>query len=329
MSNRVTIVALTLLMIACGSGGVFSQMTVDSVKEIRLALFKELHKSEAEMRQFEELIQPLHEALRTNVQQKIIERMQDASMPVTPEDGMKLGLGFLMDGYIEMQKPFNEKATEFFSEEGRQKIQLWFFQVKMGLMDRLGAIDDPVAIQMASGFNMAHLMGGQPDFLELSSEQRELITKQQKETSIEAMSLAMQAGMKMMTENPEKAAEMMRLEEERQNAETDEERDEIDDKLMAFGTEVLKDIAPELKRIALKGHEDFMRVLTDEQKAKIKAVMADMPDYIKNLLAEMDKGNDVSSVLNSWIPGMGVPGINPNREAPRERPQRERTFPGN
>jgi hypothetical protein len=72
-----------------------------------------------------------------------------------------------------------------------------------------------------------------------------------------------------------------------------------------------------------------MRALTDAQRAKIKAVMADMPDYVKNLLAKVGKENGALSGLESWVPGMSTPGVNPNREAPRQRPAGERTFPGN
>ena len=86
---------------------------------------------------------------------------------------------------------------------------------------------------------------------------------------------------------------------------------------------------PQLKEILRKDHENIMRVLTDAQKAKIKAVMDDMPDYMKNLFAAIDKQGGGLSILNNWQPGMGVPGVNPNREATRERTGNERPFPGN
>ena len=333
MIYHIHIAALTLLMIACGSGGVFSQITGISEKDLIQAFFKEMQTSEDEMRQFGESLRPLFEDIQQNAQAKameaMMERMQDASNPMTPEEGMKLGMNIVMDGIVEMQKPINDKAVEFFSEEIRHAMHTRVFQLNMGIMERLAATDDEIAIHTASGFAMMQLMIGQPDFLELSPEQRELITNQQKDTSIESMSLSTQATMKMMTENPERLAEIQQLSRDLENAEDGGERDEIAQKLFALTRDMRKDIVPDLKRIALKSHEDFMRVLTDAQKAKIKAVMADMPDYIKTLLAEIDKGNDVSSVLNSWVPGMGAPGTNPNREAPRERPQRERTFPVN
>jgi hypothetical protein len=73
-----------------------------------------------------------------------------------------------------------------------------------------------------------------------------------------------------------------------------------------------------------------MRTLTDAQKAKIKSVMDNMPEYVKNLLAEVGKESGALSGMESWVPGAGVPGIpNPNREAPRQRPAGGRAFPGN
>ena len=316
MSNRLTIAALTLLMIACTSRIVFSQPS----EEIRQAFFQDMQKSGDEIRQLSESIMPLFADMAKNMQPKVMaaitERMKDTSTPPTEEEMIKLGQDIAVDGFIEMRKPLNEKATEFLSEEGRQKMHLRAFQAKMGLMERLEATDNPDAIEMAMQFHFTQLMCGYPDFLELSPEQRELVTQQQKETQIELQMLQLQVAKR-------RQAEAM------QKAETDEERERISRTLESNSDDVIKASAPEMKKLLIKGHEEFMRVLTDAQKAKIKTVMADLPDYIKNMLADMDKGGDMSNVLNSWVPGMGAPGVNPNREAPRERPQRERTFPGN
>ena len=261
----------------------------------------------------------------------VMERAKDTSSPMTQEEGLKLGLGAVMEGMVGMQKPINDKATEFFSEEGRQKLHLRLFQLKEGLLDRLGTTDSMEATQAAFSFDIMQLMGGQPDFLELHPEQQELITKQQKETTLEAMTLVQGATIKMITAHPEKLAEIQQLAKEFGEAQTDEEREKIAKQVQDFQVVMMKDIAPELKAIFLKGREDFYRVLTDAQKAKIKAVMADMPDYMKKLLAEVDKEGGALSGLNSWVPGTGAPGVNPNREAPRQRSGSTggRTFPGN
>jgi len=131
---------------------------------------------------------------------------------------------------------------------------------------------------------------------------------------------------KMVAENPAIVARTTELVRESMNAKTDEEREAIAKKFQEHNKDMYREIGPELKRILIKGREDFYRVLTDAQKAKIKAVMADMPDYMKKMLDDMDKGGGALSGLESWGPGMGVPGVNPNREAPRSRPRGERTF---
>ena len=323
MSHKFCIASCMLFLITCCSGVVFSQVSFDSDREFRRELFSELHKSEAEMRQFGESVRSLFDEIPQKVQAKvmpaIMERMRDTSTPMSPEEGMKLGLGIALDEMIEIQKPFNDKTAEFFTEEGRQTLHLRMFQVRMGFMDHLEATDNPEAVQAAFGLDMFQLMSGQPDFIDLSPEQRELLIKQQRETSLEALSLTTQATLKMVTTNPEKLAEIRRLADAMTKAETEEEREKIAKQLQRANMETMSEIAPEMKAILIRGHEDFMRVLTDAQKAKIKAVMADMPESLKKLLAEIDKGGSALSGLESWVPGMGVPGVNPNREAPRQR----------
>jgi len=279
------------LCVFAPSGGSVSAQPSD---EIRQAFLQDMQWSGDEMRLLSESISPIFDDMLKNMQSKLMaaamERMKDTSSPPTQEEMLKLSNDIVMDGFIGMQKPLNEKATELLSEDGRQKIHKRLFQIKTSLMERLETSDNPEAAKLASGFDMMQLMGGYPDFLELSPEQRELLIQQQKETSSKTMMLVAQ--------------------EARRQAEAEQKAEPED---------VVKAVAPEMKKLLIKGHEDFMRVLTDAQKAKIKAVMAETPDYIKSLLAEVDKGGDMSNVLNSWVPGMGVPGTNPNREAPRQR----------
>jgi hypothetical protein len=335
MRHKIYIAAWMLLVTAWGSGIAMPQLSGDSDadKEFNQAFYAELQTSEDELMKFGNSLQPLFEDTMRNAQGKVMtavmERVKDMSSPPTPVEMMKLGMGVMIDEMVGMQKPVNEKAMEFFSEDTLQKMHLRMFQLKEGIMENLGATDNEEIIQGAFGFDMLQLMGGHPDFLELSPEQHDLITKLQKETSVELLTLTTQAGMKMMTENPEKLREMMQLTREFGEAKTDEEREEIAKKMQETNKDMLKDVLPEMKKLLIKGHEDFHRALTDAQRAKIKAIMADMPEYMKKLLAEADKVGGVLSGLESWVPGAGVPGVNPNREAPRQRPQRERAFPGN
>jgi hypothetical protein len=333
MRHKIRVAAWTLLMIACGSGVVFSQRG-SADPETRRQFFEDLQMTQGDFEGFSESLKPLYEDMQKNMQAKvmteIMERIKDTSTPMTQEEAMKFGVEIALDGIVGLQKPINDKAMEFFSEEGRQKLHMRMFQMKESFMERLRATDNQDVIQGAFGIDTLFLMSGQPDFLELSPEQKNLILKQQKETSIELMLLTMQISMRTRTENQEKMAEMQRLSDAFGEAKTEEELEEINKKLQEINKDMYKDIVPEMKRLLIRGREDFYRALTDAQKAKIKVVMADMPDYMKKMFDDMDKGGEALSGLESWIPGMGAPGFaNPNREAPRQRPQRERTFPGN
>jgi len=330
MKRFLRIVTCVFLMFV-GYGFAFSQIGGEPGKEFNRAMYQELQKSEDEMMQFELSLRPLLEDMDKSVQAKIeAANVDDTSTSMTPEEMLKLELVINLDEMIGMQKPINDKMSDFFSEEGRQKLHLRLFQLRTGLMERMGATDGQEVVQMVSDLDRIPLLFGQPDFLELSPEQRELIAKQQKDTYLEAMLLQLQTIEKVVT--TEKMAEIQQLAEELQKAETDEEREEITKKFHVANDDLVKDIfkaiAPELKTIFIKGHEDYMRVLTDAQKAKIKAVMNDMPDYMKNLFVEIDRQGGGLSILQLWQPGMGVPDVpNPNREAPRERPKSERVFP--
>ena len=335
MSHRIHNAVCAILMIAC-SGVAFSQMTMDSDKEeeFKQAFYTELQTSGDEMTRFGESLQPLFEEMQKNVQARamaeIPKRMANLSTPMTPEQGMRFGMEIAMEEMVELQKPINGKSKEFFTEEQLQKMHLRLFQFKEGLMGQLETTDNQDVTQAAFGFEMLQLMGGQPDFLDLSPEQRDLILKQQKDSSAEALLIVTQANMKRLMMDPGKLEEIQRLAKELRKAETDEERVEFTKKFQEFNRNMFKDIAPELRKILIKGHEDFQRVLTDAQKAKIKSVMADMPDYMKNLLAEVNKDGGTLSGLESWVPGMGPPGVsNPNREAPRQRSGGGRAFPDN
>jgi len=164
----------------------------------------------------------------------------------------------------------------------------------------------------------------QPDFLDLTPEQRDSIKAIQKEMNMKIFCIRIKSG----SEQQEKVNEIARLQAYSRTL-TDEEQDEIKRQVQKMEVDLIKDYVPQLKAIFLEGRESYMRVLTDAQKAKIKAVMDDMPDYMRNLFAAIDKQGGGLSILHNWQPGMGVPGVNPNREAPRERPRSDggRAFP--
>ena len=227
-----------------------------------------------------------------------------------------------------LQQKIAEKEKEIFPDA--QKRQQRQFQLQEGISRRLESFDDPADIDLLlqAGSPVARSYA-QPDFLELTPEQKDLIKEIQKETSRKLSRIRD----KSMKEQTVKQNELIQLSMRFSAATTDEERDEIHNEIIRKTRETymdaLKDCMPELKATLIEGRESYMRVLTDAQKAKIKAVMDDMPDYMRNLFAAIDKQGGGLSILHNWQPGMGVPGVNPNREAPRERTRSDsgRAFP--
>ncbi|MCL2348243.1 MAG: hypothetical protein FWC50_08270 [Planctomycetaceae bacterium] len=343
MRHRFFVTVCALLAIACCSGVLFSQSMRFSPggsadPETQRLFFEDVQSTPEEFQQFRESLRPLIEDMQKNIQPKVMaavmERVKNSATPPSPEELTKAGVSVVVDELTGLQKPISDNAKEFFSEERYQKMQKRLFQVQEGIMEHLGTTDDPETVRKAYGLNMMRMMAGPPDFLELSPEQKEQMTKLQKDGSVETMTLFRMTGRKMMTEHPEKQAEITRLTQEMDQAQTDEERKEIEKKIQELNADMvkdmMKDISPQLKKILVENRESYMRVLTDAQKAKIKAVMADMPDYMKKRLAESGKNGGQLGDLDSWVPGMGVPALpNSKREAPRQRPRGERTFPGN
>ena len=266
-------------------------------------------------------------------------RWDDLGFSDPQAESMKVAEEIIVSENLASRKPIAEKAREIFSDEQYLQMQQRQFQLRESLMRRMESLnDDEDVLLLGKIEDYSHIVGdGQPNFLELTPEQQDLITRQQKDMMFEIrMLLNNQTLMQKnnsMTEYVEKNKEIRRLDEELGNMSPEmrgsEEAMAIQRQIKKINNDMLKDAFPELKKILLKSREDYMRVLTDAQKAKIKAVMDDMPDYMKNLFAEIDRQGGGLSILQLWQPGMGVPdGPNPNREAPRERTNRgERTFP--
>jgi len=313
-----------IFMTSCCSGVTFSQFGGSADPDMRQQLLDELQMTLDDLQQFGQSLQPLMEEMQKNMQAKSMElskRMADTSSYMTQEESMRLGTEIAMDELVALQQPINEKFRESFSDVQHQKLHTRLFQMRQGIMERLDSVDSPDFMDGAMRMDGIQFMIGQPGFLELTPEQNALILKQKKETAIKHMSLMAQEDM-----NPEKAAERQRLYEDLQKAETDEQRVAIGVKLRKLQLDMLKKITPQLKEILKEGHENFMRTLTDAQREKIKTVMAEMPDYLKKQFDEFDKTGSGLSGLESWVPGMGAPGVNPNREPPRQR-SGGRAFP--
>ena len=320
-----------------GSEFGWSQDVFDVLNEFSRMYSNEFSSSQGQTQKWKEYHQLFgqltlsDESIKTRserVGKRFLERLETyATRP--PEDEIeKILLEVKVDNSVdydfEVQTLLADKMKELFPDS--QKIQQRQFQVFEGIMRRLESLGSPddILYTLRLMDNPPAFVNTLPDFLELTPEQIELIKTQQKETVLKARLLREE------NEQPEKIKEIYLWIEKSHKAKTPEEFREISQKLKEINRETAKGIAPQLNEILIQGRENFMRVLTDAQKAKIEAVMADMPDYMKNLFAAIDKQGGGLSILNNWQPGMGVPSVpNPNREAPRERSgSGGRAFPG-
>ncbi|MCL2347724.1 MAG: hypothetical protein FWC50_05615, partial [Planctomycetaceae bacterium] len=238
-----------------------------------------------------------------------------------------------MESMVEMGDVMRETSQKHFNEEQRQKMQLRMFQMMRSITDDAIKTDDPAAATITQGTAPLELMMGPPDFLNLTEGQKKEIFDVQKETT-KAIQLTSQNVIQSNAKNPEglkKFQEMQELAGKVQKAETDEERQEIAQKLLTIHSEMFKDAAPEFKKILKEGREKYDAVLTDAQRAKIKAVMEQIPEYLwQSLPQNQGKNRSWRPGLNSWIPGMGAPeGTENIREAKPESKEKGRRFPGN
>jgi len=317
---------LMLMLSVAGSGFVFSQSVEDAFKEFSRGYANEFLQTEEQMLKRNEYIQAInqiradsHQAHSENMMKLIEERMNTLGPNPTVEERLKnareVGREANFDNEYALAPKVAEKEREIFPDAlEKQKRQ---FQLREGITRRLESFGDPqdILLLLESGHPMNNSFA-QPDFLELTPEQRDLIKAIRKESFLKREHIRI----KSQEEQPEKEKEFMQLFGSFSTAKTFEEQQEIHRKMLESQVDMLKDYFPELKKILIQERENYMRVLTDAQKAKIKAVMDDMPDYMKNLFAAIDKQGGGLSILHNWQPGMGVPDYpNPNRELPRER----------
>ena len=319
------VLSMSMLLFVAGSGFALSQELEDAYKNFFQSYNDEFYQQAGEQMPLKIQNDYVQFTLRIRVQnidtmQKSIglyisERENALGRNLTTEERSEITQEGWWDNEYDLHQQFAEKEKEMFpNAQERQKRQ---FQLQEGIMKRVESLGDPADIysllQIENNTIVRSL--AQPDFLDLTPEQRDLIKEIQKEMNMKIFRISIKSG----REQQEKVNEIARLQEKLRATQNDDEENDIQRKVQEMKVDIIKDYIPELKAVLIEGRESYMRVLTDAQKAKIKAVMDDMPDYMRNLFAAIDKQGGGLSILHNWQPGMGVPGVNPNREAPRER----------
>ena len=324
-----------LLTFFVSSGFAFSQEVLDAYNMFFQGYYDEFDRTEElsrKRREYSQLTDQLRQesfqATKEIIDKSLEERRNALRKTPTPEEQMQIirevSDEVLFNSEYALHQKLMEKEKDMFPDaKERQQRQ---YQLRESITKRLESFDDPRDIYLLTQTgNPAVNSFVQPDFLGLTHEQRDLIKAMQKETFLKISQIRVRS----MSEQPEKQNELMQLIQNIGKAQTDEDRNEIGRKMYQMQADTIKNYIPELKAVLIEDRENYMRVLTDAQKAKIKAVMDDMPDYMKNLFAAIDKQGGGLSILNNWVPGMGAPGVNPNREMPRQRSTSNRTLPEN
>ena len=329
--------SISMLMLSvAGSGFVFSQELEDAYKNFFQSYNDEFYQQTGDQmplmiqNDYVQFINRIRveniDTMQRNIGKYLEERKNALGRSLTMNENMEITQEGWWESEYDLHQQFAEKEKEMFPDaQERQQRQ---FQLHDGIMKRVESFGDPAdiysLIQIENNSTVRSL--AQPDFLDLTPEQRDLIKQLQKEMNMKIFRIRIHSG----REQQEKVNEVARLQTYSKTL-ADDEKDEIERKVQEIKVDIIKDYVPQLKAIFREGRESYMRVLTDVQKAKIKAVMDDMPDYMKNLFAAIDKQGGGLSILHNWQPGMGVPDYpNPNREAPRERTNTGggRAFPG-
>ena len=285
--------------------------------------------TQEQMRQFQmsfvEKITDLQQGSQERIMKRVMEEAEKGNTP-TPEMGMRYALDEMM---LPMGELYQSEMNSHFSAGQIEKMQLRNFQMTHGIMNGIEQTDDAAVIAAASQFGTMQLVQGHPDFLELTPAQKEELKTIAMDNAVDVGKLTQESTMKFMQEKPEKLKELTEAVQKMMETDSVEEQQEIAKGMQSLVAEMYGDKIPELKQLIVTNNKKYMAVMTDAQKAKIQKIMEDVPDYIwKTFPQNRDKDRPWRPGLDSWMPGMGVPGsASSTREARPTRPEGKKTFP--
>jgi len=194
------------------------------------------------------------------------------------------------------------ELQDFLTADQYQKLETRVLQAHTSMMRGLendANAENPEAILGNMPIGMMQVAIGPPSFLEFTEDQKQRLFELQKRTILDCV----RAGLELEKQFSDSNVDI---------------------------PERMKAGVAKFRPILLRFKREYEKILTDKQKAKIEELMDDMPDYLWGMLPE-NRGKERvwRPGANSWKPGDGAPGTNPNAEARPERPRNEgRRFPG-
>jgi len=220
------------------------------------------------------------------------------------------------------------EAINFFTEDQYAKMTTRLYQIAETISNPFQENENDLVAVLAGGLVQTILL---PEVVSLTKEQLSELSAMQKEIFIDLVVTGLNA-------IDDISAEHDALDKEMENAKTEEEKAVINEKLNKISQQISALMQEPIQKATAKIRVKLDTLPTAEQKAKLTQIKEDIPDYLRKILANViptDEGETSAvtgawlPVINSWVPGMGAPGVNPNREAPQERTNTGgRAFPG-
>jgi len=191
------------------------------------------------------------------------------------------------------------ELRDFLTADQYQKLETRVLQAHTSLLRSSETSDNPETLMGNFSVGMMQMAIGPAGFLEWTEDQKQRLFELQKRTILDCVGGGLELEKQFPNSNPGNSPEMMQ--------------------------ELIKKFRP----ILLNFKREYEKILTDKQKAIIEELLNDMPDYLWGMMPE-NRGKERAwrPGANSWKPGDGAPGENPNREARPERTREGPRFPG-
>ena len=312
-----TIIILCLALMPCVASAQDAQDFDE--QELVNALLADIGVTEMELMQFIVKMNSLAEPY----QQQIDEYMEPFENP-TRDNYAELTSVYFDQVLSPMINDVKAAAIDSFSEDGYSKMTLRFYQIAENFPD----VFQGNHVDMGGLLQLFLL----PDVVPMTEEQLADLVALQKEVVTEIVGI----DTIMKEKNAELFAEQKALHEELQEAETDEERTAINEKLSKVMQETAALMKEPVQKMFAESKNKLAAMLTAEQKTRLAQIKQDMPDYLKKALAHLQARIDESEGtaawrpgINSWMPGQGAPKDRTGHpgEARPEKTPKERAFP--